>query len=91
MAGYSGTIKFYNSQKGWGFIECEETHDIYGKDIIVLRSSLPGGDCVKGSQVLFDIKEGPQGPQADNVQIIGEDEAGDVGPATFPSWGADGD
>merc|ERR1712037_780713 len=33
---FVGCIKSYNPDKGWGFIACAMTHEIYGKDIIVL-------------------------------------------------------
>jgi CspA family cold shock protein len=60
-----GKVKWFNAQRGFGFIEVEN-----GKDIFVHQSAikmegyrtLEPGDLVK-----FDIVEGPKGPQAANV------------------------
>lgn len=65
---YAGAIKFFNAQKGWGFIECVQTQEIYGKDIIVLKSDLAAGTAKAGDPVTFDLVQGPKGPQAANVQ-----------------------
>eukprot|EP00419_Tripos_fusus_P045046 CAMPEP_0172824548 /NCGR_PEP_ID=MMETSP1075-20121228/18080_1 /TAXON_ID=2916 /ORGANISM="Ceratium fusus, Strain PA161109" /LENGTH=387 /DNA_ID=CAMNT_0013665851 /DNA_START=13 /DNA_END=1172 /DNA_ORIENTATION=- len=67
MPSFAGTIKSYNSQKGWGFIECEETHKLYGKDMFVMRTSLPGGNAERGEEVSFDVVQGAAGPEATQV------------------------
>eukprot|EP00418_Pyrodinium_bahamense_P037036 CAMPEP_0179205848 /NCGR_PEP_ID=MMETSP0796-20121207/102625_1 /TAXON_ID=73915 /ORGANISM="Pyrodinium bahamense, Strain pbaha01" /LENGTH=381 /DNA_ID=CAMNT_0020910739 /DNA_START=84 /DNA_END=1226 /DNA_ORIENTATION=+ len=60
-------IKSFNAQRGWGFIECEETQQIYGKDMFVMKSSLPGGFASKGDRVIFEVMQGTSGPEAKNV------------------------
>mmetsp|Transcript_20553 Transcript_20553/g.36964 ORF Transcript_20553/g.36964 Transcript_20553/m.36964 type:complete len:334 (-) Transcript_20553:20-1021(-) len=66
---YTGTVKSYNPTKGWGHIECEETHKLYGKDIFLLRSKAENCNLAKGARVSFTISQGDKGPEADNVQI----------------------
>ena len=60
-----GTVKWFNNQKGYGFISDES-----GKDIFVHYSGI-AGDGFKaldeGQAVEFDVVEGPKGPQATNV------------------------
>lgn len=65
---YTGAIKSYNAKTKYGFISCDETFAVYGKDIIVMSSSLPSGSAEVGSSVKFDIMEGEKGPQAINCQ-----------------------
>jgi CspA family cold shock protein len=62
----TGTVKWFNEKKGYGFIEQEE-----GKDIFVHFSSIvmPGFKTLSaGDQVSYDIEEGDRGPVAKNVQ-----------------------
>lgn len=60
-----GTVKWFNAQKGYGFITDES-----GKDIFVHFSGLnmEGYKTVdEGQAVVFDVIDGPKGPQATNV------------------------
>jgi len=60
-----GTVKWFNNQKGYGFIS-DET----GKDVFVHYSGLnmEGFKSLdEGQDVEFDVVEGPKGPQATNV------------------------
>lgn len=62
---YTGTVKWFNEQKGYGFITQEG-----GKDLFVHYSSIQsdGFKTLKeGQAVTFSVKQGPKGPQADNV------------------------
>jgi len=60
-----GTVKWFNNQKGYGFISDES-----GKDVFVHYSGL-AGDGFKsledGQNVEFDVQDGAKGPQAVNV------------------------
>ncbi|MBO5238944.1 MAG: cold-shock protein [Lachnospiraceae bacterium] len=61
----TGTVKWFNAKKGYGFISDEE-----GKDIFVHFSALdmPGFKVLEeGEKVEFDVVEGEKGPQAANV------------------------
>ena len=60
-----GTVKWFNSQKGYGFISDES-----GKDVFVHYSGLnmEGFKTLEdGAAVEFDVTEGEKGPQAINV------------------------
>lgn len=60
-----GTVKWFNKDKGYGFITTEE-----GKDVFVHFSqiNIEGfKTLVEGQAVNFDITEGPKGEQASNV------------------------
>ena len=59
-----GTVKWFNNQKGYGFISDEN-----GDDVFVHYSGLMDGfkSLDEGAQVEFDVTEGAKGPQATNV------------------------
>lgn len=60
-----GTVKWFNSEKGFGFIETE-----VGEDVFVHFSAIQGEgyrSLEEGQRVTFDIVQGPKGPQAANV------------------------
>ena len=65
----TGTVKWFDSQKGFGFITNEQS----GKDIFVHFSgiALNGFKTLEeGQQVSFDTTQGPRGEQAANVNYI---------------------
>ena len=60
-----GKVKWFNAEKGFGFIEREE-----GDDIFVHFTAIQGEGfktLEEGQEVEFDIVEGNRGPQASNV------------------------
>jgi CspA family cold shock protein len=62
-----GKVKWFNLQKGYGFIEQEE-----GKDVFVHVAQLaPGVSTLNENQAVeFDVTEGQKGPQAVNVKPV---------------------
>lgn len=61
----TGTVKWFNSEKGFGFIEVEG-----GNDVFVHFSAIQGDgykSLDEGQQVEFEVVEGDRGPQAANV------------------------
>ncbi len=65
MAQYRGQVKWFNNNKGFGFLGRDD-----GPDVFVHYSSIQGDgykSLKEGDEVEFDIVQGPQGPQADKV------------------------
>jgi cold shock protein len=63
-----GTVKWFNSQKGFGFISQDG-----GPDVFVHFSAISGAgyrNLEENQKVEFDITQGPKGPQAANVRIV---------------------
>ena len=62
---HEGKVKWYNENKGFGFIEMENSNDVF-----VHQSGLasPYGGLAEGQKVTFDIKQGPKGEMAFNVK-----------------------
>lgn len=63
---YAGTVKSFNPNKGWGFVECQEL----GQDVFLLKGELHGFAAQKGDQVSFTVSQSPKGLQASNVKVI---------------------
>ncbi len=69
MAQSTGTVKWFNEEKGYGFI----TQDNGDKDVFVhFRAIVGEGFKVlkEGQKVNFDIEQGQKGPQAANVSVV---------------------
>jgi CspA family cold shock protein len=66
---YRGTIKSFVPDKGWGLIESAEISAEFGKDMFVMRSSLPNGYAEKGAFVRFSVAQGAKGPEAIHVEF----------------------
>ena len=63
-----GTVKWFNSEKGFGFIEREQ-----GGDVFVHFKSITGSGfrtLMEGQRVEFSVTKGPKGLQAEEVAIV---------------------
>jgi CspA family cold shock protein len=70
MALVNGTVKWFNEEKGYGFIQQEEG----GSDVFVhfRQINMEGHRTLQeGQKVTFEIGEGLKGPQAENVTVVG--------------------
>jgi CspA family cold shock protein len=69
-----GTVKWFNNDKGYGFIKRES-----GEDVFVHHSAIQAAGyrtLNEGDKVEFDVKQGPKGLQAENVRRVnGEQQA----------------
>lgn len=60
-----GRVKWFNAQKGYGFIEVEGSVDVF---VHYSSIQMPGFKTLEeGQQVQFDLEEGDKGPHASNV------------------------
>lgn len=62
----TGTVKFFNDTKGFGFI----TPDDGGKDLFVHISAIEQGQLTENDKVEFEVGEGQKGPCAVQVRKI---------------------
>jgi CspA family cold shock protein len=64
-----GTVKWFNGSKGYGFLAREG-----GADVFVHYSAIQGDgfrNLQEGQRVEFTVEQGPKGPQAANVVVLG--------------------
>jgi CspA family cold shock protein len=63
-----GTVKFFNAEKGYGFISREQ-----GDDVFVHFSAIVGDgykSLAEGQRVEFDVAQGRKGEEAQNVRVV---------------------
>jgi len=68
MATVTGTVKWFNETKGFGFIEQEN-----GPDVFAHFSAIQGSGfktLAEGQKVEFTITQGQKGPQAENIVAV---------------------
>ena len=62
-----GRVRWFNDQRGFGFIEVKD-----GKDVFVHRTAIQGERLTlrEGDEVEFEISQGQKGPQATDVRVV---------------------
>ena len=68
MTTTTGTVKWFNDAKGFGFIEQES-----GPDVFAHFSAITGDghkSLAEGQKVEFTVTQGPKGPQAENIVAV---------------------
>ncbi len=64
----TGTVKWFNAEKGYGFISRDG-----GSDLFVHYTAIEGSgyrSLEEGQQVEFEVTQGPKGDQAQNVKLL---------------------
>ncbi len=64
----TGTVKWFNEEKGFGFIEQKSGPDVFAHYSAI--SSTGFKTLAEGQQVQFDVTQGKKGPQAENIVVI---------------------
>ena len=63
-----GTVKFFNAEKGYGFISREGASDVFVHHTNILGTGFK--TLNEGQAVEFDVVDGPKGKQAANVRAV---------------------
>ncbi len=80
----SGTVKWFNSRKGYGFISSEDGNDVFVHYSAINKEGDEYATLNENDKVEFDVSEGQKGPQASNVVIT------EKAPRQFNSYGGGG-
>ncbi|BBB26707.1 transcription antiterminator/RNA stability regulator CspE [Amphritea japonica] len=68
MSTVTGTVKWFNADKGFGFIEQENGPDVFAHFSAIQSNGFK--TLEEGQQVQFTVTQGQRGPQAENITAI---------------------
>ena len=63
-----GTVKWFNEEKGFGFIQGEDGSDYFAHFSQINKEGFK--TLKEGEEVTFDVTEGAKGPQASNIEVL---------------------
>lgn len=66
---FLGSVKSYNSARGWGHIRCQRTQAMLHRDVFFMRSALKGASVAVGNLVAFRVVMGIKGHQASDIAL----------------------
>jgi len=64
----NGTVKWFNAEKGFGFITGEDGNDVFAHFSQIQKDGYKALE--EGQKVSYDVVKGPKGPQAENIVIL---------------------
>ena len=64
----NGIVKWFNAEKGYGFIQVEDGNDVFGHYSAIQEEGFK--NLEEGQEVSFEVIEGERGPQAANVEKV---------------------
>jgi len=64
----TGTVKWFNAEKGFGFITTDEGNDVFAHFSQINKEGFK--TLEEGQKVSFDVVDGPKGPQAENIAVV---------------------
>lgn len=68
MSTATGTVKWFNESKGFGFIEQDSGPDVFAHFSAITGSGFK--TLVEGQKVEFTVTQGQKGPQAENIVAV---------------------
>ncbi len=63
----NGTVKWFNAEKGYGFITTEEGQDVFAHFSQIQKDGFK--TLEEGQEVTFDVVDGEKGQQAENIEL----------------------
>jgi CspA family cold shock protein len=64
----TGKVKWFNSEKGYGFITSDEGQDVFAHYSQIMKDGFKSLE--EGERVSFEVTDGAKGPQASNIEVI---------------------
>jgi CspA family cold shock protein len=64
----TGTVKWFNAEKGFGFIQQDDGPDVFAHFSAIQATGYRSLE--ENQRVEFDVVQGPKGPQADRIRVI---------------------